>query len=30
MPATKTLPECVEDAIVGAIEGAANDEPVIL
>jgi hypothetical protein len=30
MPATKTLPECAEDAIAGAIEGAADEEPVIL
>ncbi|WP_248897125.1 BREX-5 system phosphatase PglZ [Haloplanus halobius] len=30
MPATKTLPECVADAIQNAIDDAADDDPVIL
>ena len=30
MPATKTLPQCAEDAIQTAIDGAADDDPVVL
>ncbi|QLC34345.1 BREX-5 system phosphatase PglZ [Halarchaeum sp. CBA1220] len=30
MPATKTLPQCAEDAIETAIDEAADDEPVVL
>ena len=30
MPATKTLPQCAEDAIQTAIDEAADDDPVVL
>ena len=30
MPATKTLPQCAEDAIKTAIDEAADDDPVVL
>ncbi|MWG35298.1 BREX-5 system phosphatase PglZ [Halomarina oriensis] len=30
MPATKTLPQCAQDAIESAIDRAADDEPVVL
>jgi hypothetical protein len=30
MPATKTLPQCAEDAIETAIDEAADDDPVVL
>ncbi len=30
MPATKTLPQCAEDAIETAIEEASDDDPVVL
>jgi hypothetical protein len=30
MPATKTLPQCAEDAITTAIDEAADEDPVVL